>query len=118
MNKFSIKYVTAFFMKFNIVLVASIIALLAFPTYALSGEKGPAILTSIDSPHIQVLEANEIKSTRGQYFSSYHAALAYCIRSGCIGPIEKVSGGRWDKRWPYKYGSWRVKTIWGKYLQY
>jgi len=109
--------------EFNIVLVASRTALLTVPTYALSSEKTPAILANVDSPNIHALETDEINSMRGQYFSSYQAAVSYCARvnAGCIGPIERVRSVSRPPRWEYPsggFGSWRVKTAWGRYLKY
>jgi len=105
-------------MKFKFVIAASITALLALPTYAVSGEYNPAILAKIETPNIQVLDTNEVNSFRGQVFRGRNAlqdAWRFCVTSypGCAGVPRVISG-------PYTpFPTVIVKSaLTGKYLKY
>jgi len=105
-------------MKTKFVITASITVLLLFSTYATSGENELAILANVDSPDMHILESDEIRATRGQYFSSFQAAAKFCLTSypGCVGGIKGIRrvGGPWQYRPTYVVKS----ALTGKYLKY
>jgi len=95
---------------FKLSLVTSIATILLFPTYAIGNNDKLDILSELKPHQIRQLTEDEIKVTRGEYFSSYAAAFKFCATSypGCSGKIERT-----------KWGKWRVKSrLTGRYLKY